>query len=676
MIMKKNIKITLKFALIFLISYGGNVSASSTSGIVDSSYKHAWSENVGWLNFGTSEGNIVVNDSGLTGYFWGENIGWVSLNCSNDNSCSSVDYAVENDGYGNLSGYAWSENTGWINFSPDYGGVTIDASGDFSGYAYSESTGWIVFNCSTTNSCSSVDYKVKTDWRPISSRPQCNNSLDDDNDGSVDYPNDQGCGSLDDNDETNPVFGGGIISGLIPNPNNFVEEIVPNVPKILEELFEDFQDITRDVAKKITEGIKKTPVISTIWGFFNPDKSDDRDNIPVDKLVSKDTPLSMRGQWDLMSSFALEKFVLAPLPKEIRVLAQKFPEFGKTLEEVGVRKLTDIEKLREAKLILPSLAETKGLPVGELTLEEKRKIPTEIVFAKTSGHMIDFDIVLSLNDKNRLEQKITTISGKSLQLSLKPENPVKSIRGFVVLKPQNHISVSDDESGIISKLSFPIQELMASVVFSEPVFAREQKETVEIENKLVLLEFEYTDPDSDGIYTAEIQMPVVEGEYEIITVLDFYDEELGRKEIRLIAVVDPEGYVYEKFGKKEIRIPDVVVSIYRLDSNTNEYVLWPAKEYQQENPQTTDVTGKYSFLVPEGMYYLKAEAKKYSVYESEPFQVESGRGVHMNIELKSKYSWLKIFDWKIVSLLFVVILLSYNFYRDKIRENLLNQKIK
>ncbi|MDD2934868.1 MAG: carboxypeptidase-like regulatory domain-containing protein [Candidatus Pacebacteria bacterium] len=671
--MKKNIKITLLvFVSFFLISFGGDALASSTSGVVDPIYKYAWSENVGWLNFGTSEGNIVVSDSGLTGYFWGENIGWVSLNCSNDNSCSSVDYAVENDGYGNLSGYAWSENTGWINFNPDYGGVTIDTSGNFSGYAYSESTGWIVFNCITTDSCSSVDYKIKTDWRPISARSQCNNSLDDDNDGLVDYPNDQGCGSLEDNDETDPVFGGGIISGLIPNPNNFVEEIVPNVPEILEDVFKDIQDVTRDVAKKITEGIKKTPIIGTIWNIFNTDKTEET----VDKLVSKDTPLSMRGQWDLMSSFALEKFVLAPLPKEIRVLAQKFPEFEKTLEEVGVRKLTDIEKLREAKLILPSLAKTKGLPIGELTLEEKKKIPTEIVFAKTSGHMIDFDIVLSLNDKNRIEQKITTISGKPLQLTVKPENPVKSVRGYVVLKPQNHISKSDNENGIISKLSFPIQELMASVVFSDPVFAREQKEIVEIENKLVLLEFEYTDPDSDGIYTAEIQMPVVEGEYEIITVLDFYDEELGRKEIRLIAVVDPEGYVYEKFGKKEIRIPDVVVSIYRLDSNTNEYVLWPAKEYQQENPQTTDVTGKYSFLVPEGMYYLKAEAKGYSVYESEYFQVESGRGVHMNIELKSKYYWLKIFDWKIALLLFVVVLLSYNFYRDKIRENLLNQKIK
>ncbi|MEA1936614.1 MAG: hypothetical protein U9N04_00700 [Patescibacteria group bacterium] len=177
--------------------------ASTTDGMIDLTDKYAWSENLGWINFGTTEGNVHITDSELTGYAWSENAGWISLNCSNNSSCATVDHKIANDGAGNLSGYAWSENTGWINFNPSVGGVSINSSGEFLGYAWGENIGWIVFNCATTSSCATVDYKVKTDWRSQVSRPQCNNSLDDDGDGLTDYPNDLGCSSLTDDDETN-----------------------------------------------------------------------------------------------------------------------------------------------------------------------------------------------------------------------------------------------------------------------------------------------------------------------------------------------------------------------------------------------------------------------------------------------------------------------------------------
>ena len=198
MIEMKIFKITTILIITIFIGLlsGDLVFASETDGTIDSTYKYAWGENIGWINFGTSNGNVHVTDSGLSGYAFGENVGWINL----DN--------VTNDGEGNLSGYAWGENIGWINFNPTYGGVTINSSGEFSGYAWGENIGWIVFNCATTNSCTTVDYKVKTDWRPQSTRPACNNTIDDDNDGKIDYPNDPGCSSLDDNDETDPGSGG------------------------------------------------------------------------------------------------------------------------------------------------------------------------------------------------------------------------------------------------------------------------------------------------------------------------------------------------------------------------------------------------------------------------------------------------------------------------------------
>lgn len=156
--MKTRITIAAIFLMLAMVTA---VNAAATSG-------YAWGENIGWLNWGTTEGAIDVPSSGgLTGYVWGENIGWISLNCSNTSSCGTVNYAVTRSG-SSLSGYAWGENVGWISFScsntsscgaVNYG-VTIDSSRNFSGWAWGENIGWISLNCANTSSCLTVDYKV------------------------------------------------------------------------------------------------------------------------------------------------------------------------------------------------------------------------------------------------------------------------------------------------------------------------------------------------------------------------------------------------------------------------------------------------------------------------------------------------------------------------------------
>ena len=169
--------LTLFISAVFVLP----VFASSTDGTIDSSDKYAWGENIGWLNFGTTEGNVHITDSALTGYVWAENIGWISLNCSNDLSCVAVDYKITNDGEGTLTGYAWGENIGWVNFAPTNGGVHINSAGEFSGYAWGENTGWIVFNCQDLDICVVSDFKVRTTWLPLSVRNQ--NESDDEEEG-------------------------------------------------------------------------------------------------------------------------------------------------------------------------------------------------------------------------------------------------------------------------------------------------------------------------------------------------------------------------------------------------------------------------------------------------------------------------------------------------------------
>jgi len=827
---KISIIILLLFSFVGQLILTDSAFASITDGTIDSTYKYAYGENAGWINFGTTNGNVHVTDSGLSGYALGENIGWLYLS------------DITNDGQGNLSGYAWGENIGWINFNPTNGGVIINSSGEFTGSALGENIGWIIFDC---------DHQVKTDWRPQSARPQCNNATDDDNDGKTDYPNDPGCSSLDDNDETDPA-GGALLLGaynpttspspalknpkgefkiLINNneeyakkreialklfagkdtkkmaisndpdfsgpgtgqiafqspyvwdlcsgqkecpdgvytvyaefytqhsqPSQVVSDTIildSNPPEIkiiksknyynsAEEviligkteaetevilhwdkkygliyadkqgkltinlgkmLIGEYQlelmptDLAGNKGKTLIYGltiksltgisetgpevipkkskkslIEKIPEIlePLIPEFLKPEEEEKKQKEMI--VIPEKTPLSMSGQWKLLPGKSIKTFVLAPLPKEIRKLAEKFPELGETLRKIGITKITDIEKLKSVKLTLPGLTERMGLstvkiepgklalpdgiPTAKLSSQTKEQIPSEIVFAKTGGELIDFNIVLTIDEKGRPQQKIATISGKPLQLVVKPDKPVKSIKGYVVFKSKKRQEIS---------FEFPSSYLAASLIFANPVLAHPQDKPVRVEEKLVLLEFEYIDPDGDGIYTAEIQTPLVEGEYEIITVMDFEDPELGKKEIRLITVVDPEGYIYTQLPGGKLRITGAIVSLHWLNLETKQYELWPAKEYQQENPQITDDTGKYSFLVPPGMYYLKVEAPKYPTYQSETFQVKEGSGIHKNIELKTKYWWLRIVDWKIVVLIVFGILLLYNFYRDKIR---------
>ncbi|MEK7635618.1 MAG: peptidoglycan-binding domain-containing protein [Patescibacteria group bacterium] len=200
--MKQNflLKLTICAAAVLIIIgfKTNNVFASATTGTIDSVYKYAWSENIGWINFGTASSAVSVTDAGLDGYAWSGNYGWINLNATTSR--------VGNNSEGSLSGYAWGEQTGWIDFS----GVSINYAGEFSGYATGTVTGQISFNCSNTSSCSSSDFKVKTDWRPLSVRNSaCGDGVDNDSDGLTDYPADSGCSSATDNDETNVSSGGG-----------------------------------------------------------------------------------------------------------------------------------------------------------------------------------------------------------------------------------------------------------------------------------------------------------------------------------------------------------------------------------------------------------------------------------------------------------------------------------
>lgn len=642
--------IFLMLATLFLVK---PVFASTTDGTISAG--DVWSEKIGWLNFMATNGNVHVTDLVLTGNVWSRLYGWIKLNPATS--------GVTNNSEGVLSGSAWGENIGWINFS----GVTIGATGLFSGTATGDNTGVVNFSC--------TNCLVQTDWRPASTRGAA--AVTTGGTGTA-FPVNVGGFT-----PTTPSVSATTATSAPPTtPSKEPEEplepvgpITPPAKKIVE--------IVKGVVGKILFTISPIKIISApiaklyseakLWtiGWF---KTPTVEKVPIERFVSKQTPLAFRGKWEYLDPVPTKKFVFAPLPKEFLALTNKFPQVKGILKKVGIDRLSDVEKLKSVQMYLPGLTQAvafnrpeikttqfgveKAIPIGDLSQNIKNKIPSDVVFARAAGQLVDFKIALSLTSKNRPEQKISTVSGKTLHLTIRPDKAAKRVRGFLVFrstKPQARAEV-------------PVGDLVSSLLFAEPVFAYDQEQPVDVEEKLVLLEFEYTDPDGDGIYTAEIQSPVPAGEYEIITVIDYVDPEMGAKQIRLITVVDPEGYVFEKVGNKELRLPGAVVVLYYFNTTKKAYEEWPAKDFQQYNPQITGLSGSYSFLVPGGTYSIKVQAPGYMDYEGKPFIVEEGSGVHTNIEMKTKYWWLKVLDWKTALLILVAMLLFYNFYKDKKRD--------
>lgn len=131
---------------------------------IDLTNKHAWAENVGWINMAPTNGGVTVHYDGTSGYLkglaWGENIGWVKTGNDSGGPYANTgvnDWGVNLDGAGKLSGYAWGENVGWINFVHAYCDASINPiSGEFSGHAWGENVGWLKFKGTAP------DYSVRT----------------------------------------------------------------------------------------------------------------------------------------------------------------------------------------------------------------------------------------------------------------------------------------------------------------------------------------------------------------------------------------------------------------------------------------------------------------------------------------------------------------------------------
>lgn len=99
----------------------------------------------------------------------------------------------------------------------------------------------------------------------------------------------------------------------------------------------------------------------------------------------------------------------------------------------------------------------------------------------------------------------------------------------------------------------------------------------------------------------------------------------------ILLLVEDFGQVVDKNNNNPVS--DAEVFVYFFDTTTNSWVLWEGKSYGQENPQKTDATGHYSFMVPSGRYYLEVRAPGYKIMQSEILDLTKSTALNFNFPL-------------------------------------------
>ncbi|MDO8529817.1 MAG: carboxypeptidase-like regulatory domain-containing protein [bacterium] len=332
---------------------------------------------------------------------------------------------------------------------------------------------------------------------------------------------------------------------------------------------------------------------------------------------------------------------------DIKFFADRVWKFSDSIKPLGsnVKSPSVISKIAAKKWTLPGFnystlsnllrkdlpATTVSQPASLSSLDAgaKTKIPTDIVFPKLAGGLVDLPVHLSFDKKGIGTQTINTVPGAPLSLLIKPSSPTTTVKGVISLKKTTYSKVKTFVA--VQKPESLLQQGTASLQDAEvePEITPYASDAI-----FVLQQFDYVDI-GEGLWRANILSPAVEGEYEILTSIQ-YENHYAPVQTKLIMVIDPEGYVYTQLREGRLRIQGAVVSIYQRDPLTKKYALWDAQKFNQKNPITTNDTGKYAFLVPPGMYYMKAEAKNYKVWESVKFEVKLNNSIHIDIPLKKK----------------------------------------
>ncbi|MFA6436634.1 MAG: fibronectin type III domain-containing protein [Candidatus Paceibacterota bacterium] len=220
----------------------------------------------------------------------------------------------------------------------------------------------------------------------------------------------------------------------------------------------------------------------------------------------------------------------------------------------------------------------------------------------------------------------------------------------LIIKPGDEIILNDDAGvaikGLTRKTFHYLEKTSLSFVI-EDGYTEDQVEGI----SLVFGRSLYAMQLLDDKWQAKIETPPGKNQYEIKIILYYKDK---RREEILVgnALIDPYGYVYQEvvepyahlfakriaswqFSYKENRLEGVKVSLF-VKSKENKWVLFDANKYNQANPQYTDSSGSFGFMVPQGVYYIEAQKDGFGGHKTESFEVKD-RIINQKIKISSVF---------------------------------------
>lgn len=95
-------------------------------------------------------------------------------------------------------------------------------------------------------------------------------------------------------------------------------------------------------------------------------------------------------------------------------------------------------------------------------------------------------------------------------------------------------------------------------------------------------------------------------------------------------------------------VAGATATVYYLDPDTNDWILWDSRAYGQANPTISDTSGAFAVLLPTGTYYIAVAAKGYLPVTSNSFTVHKPTPLASVFQLKPS-SGLNILWWPLAT---------------------------
>lgn len=121
-----------------------------------------------------------------------------------------------------------------------------------------------------------------------------------------------------------------------------------------------------------------------------------------------------------------------------------------------------------------------------------------------------------------------------------------------------------------------------------------------------------------GTYETTVLTPSATARYAATIIVNYAD---GLSDvIDLSLLIEPYGYVFERVGTIEERVPGATVLLETQDPISHAWSTWNASAYGQANPANSSDDGSFGFFAPAGTYRLRAAKSGYRTSETPPFQ--------------------------------------------------------